>query len=430
MSDTIFALSTARGKAGVAVIRVSGPAAVVTLSALTTSVPPPRQAALRRLTDPQLGEIDEALVLRFEAGHSFTGEDVVEFQTHGGIATIDALLTALGRLPGLRPAEPGEFTRRALENERLDLAQVEALGDLIEAETASQRQQAMRLLSGALGARAEAWRADLLRAVSLIEATIDFADEDVPVDVGPEVAALVQGVADGLGAELAGSAAAERIREGFEVAIVGPPNVGKSTLLNTLAGRDAAITSEIAGTTRDVIEVRMDIAGFAVTLLDTAGLRETEDTVEGIGIARARKRAGAADLRVILLEHEGAAPVVEAEAGDIVVVSKADLHSGVAGAVSARTGAGIDGLLDWIAHELSQRTAGASSATHLRHRLAMEEAQDRLVQAVDQLAYGPETAEIAAHELHLAIRSLDSLVGRIDVEHILGEIFATFCLGK
>ncbi|MEO1788431.1 MAG: tRNA modification GTPase, partial [Pseudomonadota bacterium] len=332
--------------------------------------------------------------------------------------------------PRLRLADPGEFTRRALENERLDLAQVEALGDLIEAETASQRQQAMRLLSGALGARAEAWRADLLRAVSLIEATIDFADEDVPVDVGPEVAALVQGVADGLGAELAGSAAAERIREGFEVAIVGPPNVGKSTLLNTLAGRDAAITSEIAGTTRDVIEVRMDIAGFAVTLLDTAGLRETEDTVEGIGIARARKRAGEADLRVILLAHEGAAPVVEAEAGDIVVVSKADLHSGVPGAVSARTGAGIDGLLDRIAHELSQRTAGASSATHLRHRLAMEEAQDRLVQAVDQLAYGPETAEIAAHELHLAIRALDSLVGRIDVEHILGEIFATFCLGK
>ena len=430
MSDTIFALSTARGKAGVAVIRVSGPDAVAALSALTTSIPPPRQAALRRLTDSHLGVIDEALVLRFEAGHSFTGEDVVEFQIHGGIATIDALLTALGRVPWLRLADPGEFTRRALENERLDLAQVEALGYLIEAETASQRQQAMQLLSGALGARAEVWRADLLRAVSLIEATIDFADEDVPVDVGPEVAALIKGVANGLAAELAGSAAAERIREGFELAIVGPPNVGKSSLLNALAGRDAAITSEVAGTTRDVIEVRMDIAGLAVTLLDTAGLRETEDTVEGSGIARARDRAGQADLRVILLEHEGAAPAVAAEAGDIVVVSKADLHTGVAGAISARTGVGIDGLLDRIANELSQRAAGASSATHLRHRLAIGEARDRLAQAIDQLTYGPETAEIAAHELHLAIRALDSLVGRIDVEHILGEIFATFCLGK
>lgn len=430
MSDTIFALSTARGKAGVAVVRVSGPDAVAALAALTDAVPEPRQAALRRLVDAEVGHIDDALILRFAAGHSFTGEETVEFQVHGGVATVDALLSVLGRQPGLRLAEPGEFTRRAMENERLDLSQVEALGDLIEAETASQRQQAMRLLSGALGERAEAWRADLLRAAALIEATIDFADEDVPVDVSPEVLALVASVSDGLTAEIAGAAAAERIREGFEVAIVGPPNVGKSTLLNALAGRDAAITSEIAGTTRDVIEVRMDVAGFAVTLLDTAGLRETEDTVEGIGVARARARAGQADLRVILLESADATPAVTVESGDIAVMSKGDLTTGSGFSISSKTGAGLDTLLKRIAGELEQRTSGASSATHLRHRLAMGEALDRLGQAVPHIESGSDTAEIAAHELHLAIRALDSLVGRIDVEHILGEIFATFCLGK
>lgn len=430
MSDTIFALSTARGIAGVAVVRISGPDAVSALGALVQRIPAPRHAALRRVTDTELGVIDDAVILRFEAGHSFTGEDVVEFQTHGGRATTDALLMALGRLPGLRLAEPGEFTRRALENGRLDLAQVEALGDLIEAETAAQRQQALRLLSGALGERAEAWRSKLLRAVALIEATIDFADEDVPVDVTPEVTALIAAVSDSIAREIAGAASAERIREGFEVAIVGPPNVGKSTLLNALAGREAAITSDVAGTTRDVIEVRMDIAGLAVTLLDTAGLRETSDAVEEIGVERALARAASADLRVILQTAEGAALPIAPEGDDIVVTSKADVAQGAGLSISALTGEGLDELVKRIATVLESRAAGASSATHVRHRLAMAEAVERLQAADVAVKRGAAHAEIAAHELHLAIRALDSLVGRIDVEHILGEIFATFCLGK
>ncbi|MEM9476897.1 MAG: tRNA uridine-5-carboxymethylaminomethyl(34) synthesis GTPase MnmE [Pseudomonadota bacterium] len=430
MSDTIFALSTARGKAGVAVVRVSGPDAVTALGALVQRIPAPRHAGLRRVTDTELGVIDDAVILRFEAGHSFTGEDVVEFQTHGGRATTDALLMALGRLPGLRLAEPGEFTRRALENGRLDLAQVEALGDLIEAETAAQRQQALRLLSGALGERAEAWRSKLLRAVALIEATIDFADEDVPVDVTPEVTALIAAVSESIAREIAGAASAERIREGFEVAIVGPPNVGKSTLLNALAGREAAITSDVAGTTRDVIEVRMDIAGLAVTLLDTAGLRETSDVVEEIGVERALVRAASADLRLILQTADDTALPIAPEGDDIVVTSKADIAQGAGLSVSALTGEGLDELVKRIAAVLETRAAGASSATHVRHRLAMAEAVERLQAADMAVKRGAAHAEIAAHELHLAIRTLDSLVGRIDVEHILGEIFATFCLGK
>ncbi|MEL6642611.1 MAG: tRNA uridine-5-carboxymethylaminomethyl(34) synthesis GTPase MnmE [Pseudomonadota bacterium] len=430
MSDTIFALSTARGKAGVAVVRVSGPQADASVQALAGRLPDIRRASLMMLRTPDGEIIDEALVLRFEGGRSFTGEPTAEFHVHGGIATVEALLTTLGAMDGFRLADPGEFTRRALENERLDLAQVEALGDLIEAETSAQRSQALRLLSGDLGRKSENWRVQLLRAVALIEATIDFADEDVPVDVTPEVLELTGSVAQSLKSELAGATAAERIREGFEVAIMGPPNAGKSTLLNALAGRDAAITSEVAGTTRDVIEVRMQIAGLAVTLLDTAGLRDAQDEVEQIGIARAIDRAQAADLRIILLSAPDADPAMTPQPGDIVAVSKADLGQTGPLAISGVTGEGLDTLIAAVANELEGRAAGASSATHLRHRLAIERAQDRLTIAQNMLRDPAVPTELAAEELHMAIRALDSLVGRIDVEHILGEIFATFCLGK
>ncbi|GAA0297263.1 tRNA uridine-5-carboxymethylaminomethyl(34) synthesis GTPase MnmE [Rhodovulum strictum] len=428
--DTIFALATARGKAGVAVVRISGPKAVEAGAALTGVLPPPRRAGLRRLKESGGEVLDEALVLRFEKGASFTGEDVVELHCHGSPATVTALLRTLGDIDGLRLAEPGEFTRRALENGVLDLAQVEGLGDLLEAETEAQRRQALRVLSGALGARAEEWRSALIRAAALLEAVIDFADEDVPVDVTPEVADLLQGVARSLEAEIAGVAAAERIREGFEVAIVGPPNAGKSTLLNHLAGREAAITSEHAGTTRDVIEVRMDLHGLPVTILDTAGLRESGDAVETIGIERAIARARSADLRVFLLDATGQTLGLEPAPEDIVVRGKADIGGKAEFAVSGKTGEGVAELVARITARLETRAARAETATRERHRLAMIRAQAAIAEAQNRLSLGLEAAELAAEELRSAIRALDSLVGRVDVEHVLDEIFARFCLGK
>ncbi|MGI1662175.1 tRNA uridine-5-carboxymethylaminomethyl(34) synthesis GTPase MnmE [Palleronia sp. KMU-117] len=428
--DTIFALASARGKAGVAVVRISGPRSWTAAAALAGDLPPARQTALRRLTAADGMALDEALVLPFRAGHSFTGEDVVELHLHGSLATVRAVLRVLGDMEGLRLAEPGEFTRRALENECLDLAQVEGLADLIDAETEGQRQQALRVLSGALGRAAEGWRTDLIRAAALLEATIDFADEDVPVDVTPEVDALIGRVMSALQREADGAAVAERIREGFEVAIVGPPNVGKSTLLNALAGREAAITSDIAGTTRDVIEVRMDLHGLPVTVLDTAGLRETQDVVEGLGVKRAIERAKLADLRVILKEANDEDPLLAPTGDDIVAVGKADLGRQGGLAISGLTGVGLDRLVEMIVSRLEVRASGVATATRERHRVAIERAIGALTLAKDELLHGPERSELAAEELRTAIRSLDSLVGRVDVEHILDEIFASFCLGK
>lgn len=423
--DTIYALASARGKAGVAVLRLSGPLAHAAAQGLAGSLPPLRQAGLRLLR--WQGEVlDQALVLCFPAGASFTGEEVAELHLHGSVAVVQSVLRALGSVPGLRLAEAGEFTRRALENGCLDLAQVEGLADLIDAETESQRRQAVRVLSGAIGTRAEGWRVKLIRAAALIEATIDFADEDVPVDVTPEVMALLSEVQTELIREHAGARAAERIREGFEVAILGAPNAGKSTLLNALAGRDAAITSEIAGTTRDVIEVRMEIDGLAVTLLDTAGLRETEDQVERIGIERALARAEAADLRVFLtsdLPIEGIAPRPD----DIVLPGKADL---VGSGVSGKTGQGLAELVADIGGRLRERVADAATVTRERHRLALDRAIRSLESAMAEVKRGADRAELAAAELRSAVRALESLVGRVDVENLLDEIFASFCIGK
>lgn len=428
--NTIYALASARGKAGVAVLRISGPLAIFAVQNMVSSMPAPRKAGLRKLFDEHGGMLDQALVLVFEAPNSFTGEDVVELNLHGSTATVNAVLAALGRIEGLRLAEPGEFTRRALENDQLDLAQVEGLSDLIEAETEAQRVQSMRLFSGELGAKADGWRIDLIRAASLLEATIDFVDEDVPVDVTPEVEQLLGQVGRDLRVESDGVGIAERIRDGFEVAIVGAPNVGKSTLLNALAGRDAAITSEIAGTTRDVIEVRMDLRGLPVTFLDTAGLRETDDVVEGIGVQRAIDRAVMADIRIFLGHNYTKFSDIERRVGDILIAAKADLSNAVEGAVSGKTGQGVPELIDRIAGELEKRASGAATATRERHRQAILIAISSLESAKDELKNGPDRVELAAENLRTAIRALDSLVGRVDVENILDEIFSSFCIGK
>ena len=426
--DTIFALATAQGRAGVAVVRISGPEAFVCAQSLCGTLPPARRAGVRNLRDGEGAPIDQALVVCFDQPNSFTGEDVVELHLHGSIAVVAAVLRILGEGPA-RVAEPGEFTRRALENDRMDLAQVEGLGDLIEAETEAQRQQALRMMQGALGEKIESWRSQLIRAAALIEVTIDFADEDVPVDVTPEVVSLLTMVRSDVERELGGFAAAERIRTGFEVAIVGAPNAGKSTLLNALAKRDAAITSDRAGTTRDIIEVRMDLNGLPVTLLDTAGLRDGEDEIEAEGVARAISRATAADLRVFLVEQDEPLPVA-IQPTDIVVAPKADMRTDGAPSVSGKTGAGVDLLMNRISTALSEMTQGAGLATHARHRDAMQAALVTLQDAIRFVGAGSDHYDIAAEEIRVAIRSLEALVGRVGVENLLDEIFSSFCLGK
>ena len=427
--DTIYALASTRGKAGVAVVRISGPLAFWAVEKLAGDVPAPRRTALRVLKNADGVMLDEALVICFEKGASFTGEESAELQLHGSVAIINAVLQTLAELDGLRLAEAGEFTRRALENEQLDLAQVEGLADLIEAETEAQRRQALKVFSGALGEKAERWRAALLRAAALIEATIDFADEEVPTDVSPEVLELIALTMIELEEEIKGAKMAERIRDGFEVAIVGPPNAGKSTLLNALAGREAAITSEFAGTTRDIIEVRMDLQGLPVTLLDTAGLRETIDVVEAIGIDRARSRASHADLRVILLPNADAEPEMLPQDGDLVLIGKDDIGA-YSQSVSGKTGQGVDLMVAHIATTLSDRASDASSAIRERHRVAIQDALVSMESARNEVLLGGERAELAAEELRRAVYALNCLVGRIDVENILGEIFSSFCIGK
>ncbi|MGR3498943.1 MAG: tRNA uridine-5-carboxymethylaminomethyl(34) synthesis GTPase MnmE [Limimaricola soesokkakensis] len=426
--DTIYALATARGRAGVAVVRISGPSARLAAERMAGALPE-HGRGLRTLRDGEGEALDEALVLTFAEGRSFTGAEVVELHLHGSRAVINAVLARLSEMPGLRLAEAGEFTRQALENGRLDLSQVEGLADLIDAETEAQRRQAMRSMAGGLGEKADLWKRDLLRAMALLEAVIDFAEEDVPVDVTPEVIELLDRCETAMRREMEGVGAAERIREGFEVAIIGAPNMGKSTLLNYLAGRDAAIISDVPGTTRDVIEVRMELRGLPVTLLDTAGLRESDDEVEAIGIARARSRAASADLRLHLVTPEDYDDGISGP-DDILRIGRADLQADPRSGISGKTGAGVSELLDEIAGRLSERTLGAGVAIRERHRLALRDGIEHINRCRDILPEGTMSLDLAAEELRLAVRALDSLVGRVDVEDILGEIFSSFCIGK
>ena len=427
MADVIFAVASGIGKAGVAVIRVSGAGCVAALGN-NISAPLPRIASVRKFTTISGDILDHPMVLRFEEGASFTGEETLELHLHGSSAVVGAVLKELASIPGFRAAEAGEFTRRAFENGQLDLTQVEGLADLIDAETELQRRLALDVYSGGLSAALDEIRQALLRAVALIEATIDFADEEVPTDVWPEVRDLIEKARVGIAGQLRGLSAAERLREGFEVAIVGAPNVGKSTLLNALVGREAAIVTDIPGTTRDVLEVQMDLSGVPVTFLDTAGIRDTDDVVEKEGVRRGLARAAAADLRVFLSASEWTETPEGFESGDITLVTKADLNGNPA-AISAKTGLGVQRFLDLVTKTLRDRAAAAGLASKERHRVALVQSLGAVDEFVD-LASQSMPEEILSDALRSAILPLEQIIGRFDVEDVLGEIFSSFCIGK
>lgn len=426
--DTIFALASAPGKAGISIVRLSGPLAINVAEKLTKSKLKAKQPNLRVIYDSDNHFIDQALILIFRKPYSFTGENVVEFHLHGSSAVVSSVIKLLGNFKGLRSAEAGEFTRCALENGKIDLAQVEGLADLIDAETDAQHKQAARIFNGALGEKTKEWRAKLVKAGALLVATLDFADEEVPEEVTPEVEKLINMVLSDLDKEIIGVQTAERIRSGFEVAIVGAPNLGKSTLLNYLVGRDAAITSNVSGTTRDVIEVKLDLRGLPVTILDTAGIRKSDDKVEEIGISRALERSSLSDLRIVLTE-DGEYPVgLKKRDTDIICIAKDD--QGNRGGVSGKTGAGIDRLKNNIWDILNDKAQYVGIATRERHKSSMVNAKKFLGNAVVSLRDGPEYYDITAEEIRAATSALDSLIGRIGVEDVLDEVFSSFCLGK
>jgi tRNA modification GTPase len=443
-ADTIVAPASGIGLAAIAVIRISGANTCAVLDALCGGAPPPRHASLRAIGLADAPLIDRGLVLSFEGPASFTGEDMAELHVHGGRAVIGAVIDAVLTLPGTRLAEPGEFARRAFENGKLDLTEVEGLADLINAETEAQRRQALAQAEGSLRALYEGWRADLVRAQALIEAGLDFADEgDVIADVAAKADPIVAELRAAIARHLADKSGM-RLRDGFKVVIAGAPNAGKSSLLNALAKRDAAIVSEEAGTTRDVIEVHLDLGGVPVMLIDTAGLREAEGKVEAEGIRRALARAGDADL--VLWIVDATAPQWDAPRGiasrspgeggaaAVTVLNKIDLAPGEGAdrdalRVSVKTGEGVEQLVDMLAEKAALgagQGAGAPVLTRARHRVELGAAHAALERYTDR-ALAPE---LKAEELRIAARHLGRLTGRIDVEEVLGAIFAEFCIGK
>lgn len=427
--DTIYALSSAPGRAGVAVIRLTGSQAVETLKIITKSpLPPARKMMVRSIwSSSQIA--DEAMVVWFEAGASFTSEQMVELHTHGGRATVSAVLDLLSQVSGLRSAEPGEFTRRAMESGRMDLIEVEALADLIDAETEEQRKQALSLMVGDGHAKAKEWRTMFLRALALLEASIDFADEeDAPEDVSSAVNELLYALRVELGAAISGSKTAATVRDGFRIALVGAPNVGKSTLMNALANRQAAITSPIAGTTRDIIEVYCDFRGYPVILQDMAGIRDADDPVEMIGVSWALEAAASADLRLFLTSGD-AASLERADLelpGDILVATKSDVFPSSEGlALSAKTGAGVDDLVDLIVRRIS---CGSSVSTVFARERQIECL--RVALAHVETCSDLSEAELIAENLRGGIMAMNHLFGEIGNEEVFGEIFSKFCIGK
>ncbi|NBJ12941.1 tRNA uridine-5-carboxymethylaminomethyl(34) synthesis GTPase MnmE [Microvirga arsenatis] len=432
--DTIFAIASGHGRAAVCLIRISGPGSGLILERMAGGVPEPRRAVVRTLVDPATGEpLDQALVLWMPGPRSFTGEDQAELHIHGGLATRAAVLRALGSLEGCRPAQAGEFTRRAFLNGRMDLSQVEGLADIIDAETEAQRRQAMRQLGGRLGNAAEGWRERVLQALALLEASLDFSDEgDVPEGLEAEILRLT-GEVEG---EIAGALATrsgERLREGLTVVLAGPPNAGKSTLLNALARRDVAIVSPIAGTTRDAIEVHCDLGGLPVVIVDTAGLRESADLIEQEGVSRARTRAQDADLVLWLVPPEGEASPPPPARRLLKLGTKADLNRNRPDCdllISASTGEGMPELVSRLeAEAASLMGQGDAVITRERHRLALGRAQESLQRARAMLT-GKGPLELTAEEVRLAARAIGEITGRVDVEDVLDRLFSSFCIGK
>lgn len=431
---TIYALASAKGRAGVAVMRVSGEEAGTALATLTgKDVPPARQAALRSFTAPSTGTvIDRGLAIWFPAPASFTGEDVAELHLHGGPAVIAAMVAVLDGL-GLVPAEPGEFSRRAFENGKLDLTEAEGIADLVGAETEAQRLQALRQMDGALGAVYEGWRGDLIRALAFLEADLDFPDEDLPGGLAAQVVPALDRLSTEIRAHLADDRRGEALRDGFQVVITGAPNVGKSSLLNALARRDVAIVSEVAGTTRDIIEVRLDLGGYPLTLVDTAGLRDSEDIIEQEGVRRARARADQADLRLQI--YESGEDIGLEQADGLIVINKVDIArpSPIPGAflISVRTGEGIDVLLAALEERVIAMMGlrDVPSLTRSRHRRALEDAVAHLDRACVG-ASGELEPELVAEDVRLAARALGRITGRVDVEDVLDVVFGEFCIGK
>jgi len=447
--DTIYALASGSGRSGVAVIRISGSRAAAALRVLTAqALPRPRVVKLVRLIHPTTGEtLDDALVLWFVAPASFTGEDVAELHVHGGPAVVDGVLAALGTMEGLRLAEAGEFTRRAFENAKLDLTQVEGLADLIEAETEAQRKQALRQSEGELGRLYDDWRDSLIRSLAHFEAELDFSDDELPEDLHLAVIERVRELHAALLAHLADGRRGERLREGVRLAIIGPPNAGKSSLMNALAQRDAAIVSDIAGTTRDVVEVHLNLSGFPLLVADTAGLRESGDVIEQEGVRRARLWAQGADIRLAVFDG-GTLPNLDPSTRSLlqddtlVAISKADaLSASVPDTVdghrvwpiSVRTGQGLDDLLAQLSGlVVDQCRIGAEgpAPTRARHREALRRTCAALERFLARDDGRHMTAELEAEDLRLAARELGRITGRVDVEDLLDVIFRDFCIGK
>ncbi|MGB4101841.1 MAG: tRNA uridine-5-carboxymethylaminomethyl(34) synthesis GTPase MnmE [Alphaproteobacteria bacterium] len=443
VAETIFALASAPGRAGVAVIRISGVQAGAALQHITRRpLPAPRMVSLGDFFNQAGERIDRGLTLWFPAPNSFTGEDVAELHIHGGRALLHAVTETLAAIPGLRLAEPGEFTRRAFAGGKMDLTEAEAIADLVDAETTAQMHQALRQMDGALGRLYETWRAALLRALAHIEASIDFADEELPTDLAAaraqELAVLQQAIATHLDDHRRG----EKLRDGFHIAILGAPNAGKSSLLNTLAQRDAAIVAATAGTTRDVIEVHLDLGGYPVIVADTAGLRDSADAIENEGIRRAQSRAAQADLKILLFDAT-ALPALDAttlalrDDHSMVVVNKTDLLTTAPQTpadvlpLSLRTSAGLPEFLAALTARVAEELAdtGMPALTRARHRAGLEQCRAHLARALGGLQNNQEMA-LVAEDIRLAMRALGRITGTVDVEDLLDVIFRDFCIGK